>query len=107
MPIGAVVLDSDFEVRVWNDTAAETWGLRGDEVVGKSFFALDIGLPVKELRNMVRAVSRGKPVTDEVIVDAVNRRGRAIKCRVTASILSAARKDGGVVILIEEMKKSG
>jgi two-component system CheB/CheR fusion protein len=98
------VLDAELMVQVWNEQAAETWGLRSDEVLGESFFTLDIGLPVKDLRTMLRAVLRGKPA-DEVIVDAVNRRGRKIRCRVAVTTLPPGGK-GGVVLLLEEVKNS-
>src|SRR5205807_10336273 len=57
--LGAAVLDADLEVRVWNERAADLWGLKSEEVLGTSFFDLDIGLPTKELRTMVRSVLRG------------------------------------------------
>jgi len=103
--IGAVVLDSDFIVHVWNEQAAEMWGLRADEVIGQPFFALDIGLPIKDLRNLLRSVGRGQPPTDQVVVEAVNRRGRSVTCRVTASTLPGGRETGGLVMLIEELKR--
>jgi two-component system CheB/CheR fusion protein len=102
--MGAVVLDPAFNVRVWNDQAAEMWGLRSEEVTGKPFFDLDIGLPTKDLRGIVRTVMRGKPPQDEVVVKAVTRRGRQIRCRVVASNLPATRQPVGVVLLMEELK---
>jgi two-component system CheB/CheR fusion protein len=45
---------------------------------------LDIGLPVEQLRGPIRrqlAASDGDPA--ELLVDAVNRRGRALQVRVT------------------------
>jgi len=104
IPIGAVVLDSDFIVHVWNEQAAEMWGLRADEVIGQPFFSLDIGLPIKDLRELLRSVGKGKPPTDQVVVEAVNRRGRSVRCRVTASALPGGRETGGLVMLIEELK---
>src|SRR5262249_32301449 len=49
---GVVVLDADLTIESWNSEAEDMWGLRGDEVRGKSFFALDIGLPVSKLAPM-------------------------------------------------------
>src|SRR5207245_9939577 len=74
--LGAAVLDADLDVRVWNDRAADLWGVRSDEVVGEPFFDLDIGLPIKELRTMIRSVQRRQPTPDEPVADAVTRRGR-------------------------------
>jgi hypothetical protein len=37
------------------------------------------------------------------VFDAVNRRGRTIRCRVTVSpLLSASKKRDGVIVLMEE-----
>jgi two-component system, chemotaxis family, CheB/CheR fusion protein len=104
--VGAVVLDGESRVQVWNERAADLWGLRSDEVVGHPFFDLDIGLPVKELRGMVRAVQAGKPVQNEATVDAVSRRGRNIQVRVIAYTLSDGQRSTGVVLVMEEMKAS-
>jgi two-component system, chemotaxis family, CheB/CheR fusion protein len=104
--LGAVVLDGELRVQVWNERAADLWGLRSDEVVGNSFFDLDIGLPVKELRGMVRAVQAGKPVQNEATVDAISRRGRSIQVRVIAYTLSDGQRSTGVVLVMEEMKVS-
>jgi two-component system CheB/CheR fusion protein len=102
--LGAVVLDGDMRVQVWNERAAELWGLRSDEVVGEPFFELDIGLPAKDLRNMIRAVLRGSPAHDEATVEAVSRRGRKIQVRVIAYTLSDGERPGGVVLVMEELK---
>ncbi len=42
---GVVVLDRELLVRIWNRQSEELWGLRADEVRGKNFLNLDIGLP--------------------------------------------------------------
>src|SRR4029077_13713703 len=90
------------KVQVWNERAADLWGLRSDEVVGKTFFDLDIGLPASEIRNMIRDVQRGKPLSDEMTVDAVSRRGRDIGMRVMAYALSDGERRRGVVLVMEE-----
>ncbi|HEX7263224.1 MAG TPA: CheR family methyltransferase [Candidatus Dormibacteraeota bacterium] len=102
--LGAAVLDADLNVQVWNDRAADLWGLRSDEVVGESFFDLDIGMPVKELRPMIRSVLRGKPSHDQKEVAAVTRRGKRIQCRVVATVLAGRGRAGGVVLMMEELK---
>jgi len=102
--LGAAVLDADLNVRVWNDRAADLWGVRADEVVGKPFLDLDIGLPIKELRAMIRSVLRGKPSHDEKVVAAITRRGKRIKCRVAATALAARGRAGGVVLVMEDLK---
>lgn len=102
--LGAIVLDGDMNVQVWNERAADLWGLRSDEVLGQPFFDLDIGLPAKDLRNMVKAVLRGKPAHDEATVEAVSRRGRRIAVRVIAYTLSDGQRSSGVVLVMEELK---
>ena len=102
--LGAVVLDGDMRVQVWNERAADLWGLRPDEVVGRPFFDLDIGLPSKNLRSMVRGVAGGKPAQDESTVEALNRRGKSIQVRVIAYTLSDGERTSGVVLVMEELR---
>lgn len=78
--------------------------MRSDEVLGESIFDLDIGLPVKELRPMIRTVLRGKPSHDEKVVAAITRRGRRIRCRVGATALATRGRAGGVVLVTEDLK---
>lgn len=100
--VSVVVVDAARAVRTWNVVAQETWGLRADEVLGQSLFDLDCGLPVEQLRGPVEAsLSQRGPAEDELI-DAVNRRGRPIRCRVTFNPLQSAEHPG-VVLLIEEV----
>ena len=101
--VGAAVLDSDMNVQVWNERAADLWGLRSDEVVGKSFFDLDIGLPTKNIRDVARQVMRGTPLHETLVVDAVTRRGRQIRCRVLVHALSDGDRSTGVVVVMEEI----
>src|SRR3954465_1258515 len=99
--VGVAVLDTNQVVRVWNGQAGQLWGLRPDEVVGQHLFGLDIGLPVDELRTSLRdALAGGLP--DPVVLEAINRRGRNIQCKVRAVPLAA---DGhgvrGAILLME------
>lgn len=99
---GVVVVDPDLLVRVWNDRAQELWGLREDEVLGRNFLNLDIGLPVDDLRDAVRGQLRGHASGVEVELPARDRDGRAVRCRVTCSPLRSV--DGsvrGAIMLIE------
>ncbi|TMB43564.1 MAG: PAS domain-containing protein [Chloroflexi bacterium] len=103
MPLGAVVLDPELNVRVWNEKAADLWGLRSDEVVGRSFLDLGIGLPAKEVGGMIRGVLLAKQGQDESVVEAVTRRGTPIRCRVAAYAISDGSGPGGVVLVMEEL----
>jgi two-component system CheB/CheR fusion protein len=102
-----VVLDKDLTILVWSHRAEETWGLRGEEVQGKQFLNLDIGLPVMELRQPIRECLNGSP-NKMVTLDAVNRRGKPIHCEVTCTPLSGDGDDGprGVILMMEDAKKS-
>lgn len=102
--LGAIVVDADSRVRVWNERAADLWGLRSDEVVGKPLFDLDIGLSLKDIRGMVGAALSGKPQHDMAEFDAMTRRGRAIRCRVMIHALANGTERGGAVIVMEELK---
>ena len=104
IPLGAVVVNADLTVTLWNERAADLWGLRSDEVVGRPFFDLDIGLPTDVMRNMIGAVLSGKPANDEMVLEAVNRRGNHISCRVRASFFSDGAQSGAAVLVMEELK---
>jgi two-component system CheB/CheR fusion protein len=100
---GVVVLDRDLVVLVWNHKAEDLWGLRAEEVRERHFLNLDIGLPVSELRHTIKACLAGEE-TSEVVLDAVNRRGRPIRCQVTCTPLLAPGKEvRGVIMLMEEI----
>jgi two-component system CheB/CheR fusion protein len=99
----AVVVDPNFHILMWNAEANELWGLREDEVQGQSLLSLDIGLPVEQLRQPVRAVLNGRSAFQEVVLEATTRRGKAIQCRVTCTPLAGAEQDTqGVILLMEE-----
>ena len=101
---GAVVVNQDLNVLMWNERAHELWGLRADEVQGKSLLNLDIGLPVHELRALVRASFAGESERGEITLDAVNRRGKKIRCRVTCSpLITPSKKREGAILMMEEV----
>jgi two-component system CheB/CheR fusion protein len=102
--LGAAVLDRSFRVQVWNERAADLWGVRSDEVLGNSFFELDIGLPGEELRELIQAGAGGRPRHAEIEVTARTRRGRQIRCRVMAHTLGNGDRPAGVVVVMEELK---
>jgi two-component system, chemotaxis family, CheB/CheR fusion protein len=100
---GVVVLDERFEILVWNRRCEETWGLRADEVKRKSFFSLDIGLPVARLEEPLHAFIGGSEDYFETVMDAINRTGRAIECKLRATRITVYSRRG-LVLLIEEIK---
>jgi len=102
--VGAAVLDNAGRVQVWNERAADLWGVRSDEVVGHSFFDLEIGLPADRLRDLIRAGTGGTPRHDELVLVATTRKGRQIRCRVIAHTLGDGERPTGVVLVMEELK---
>jgi len=101
----AVVLNQNLNVLIWNKRAEDLWGLRSDEVQGRSLLNLDIGLPVGELHGVIRPCLVGDSAHQEVDLDAVNRRGKKIRCRVTCTpLISPSKKREGVILLMEEVE---
>jgi two-component system CheB/CheR fusion protein len=101
---GVVVLDRDLHVQVWNGQSQELWGLRADEVQGRPLLSLDIGLPMDQILPAIRAQMASPGGHQEATVDARNRRGRAIRCRVSVSTLNGSVDDiHGVILLMEEL----
>jgi two-component system CheB/CheR fusion protein len=98
---GVVVLNPELHVQVWNEQAQELWGLRRDEAVGQHFLNLDIGLPTDRLRPVIRGALGGESGPQEIVVSAVNRRGRSIDVRVIGSPLPARGTVAGVILTME------
>jgi two-component system CheB/CheR fusion protein len=100
----AVVLDRDFNILMWNERAADLWGLRAEEVRGRSILGLDIGLPIEQLRSPVRALLNGDTTEREITLNAITRRGKAIRCRITCTpLIGSERRVDGVILLMEEL----
>jgi two-component system CheB/CheR fusion protein len=102
---GMAVIDRNFEIQVWNDRAEDLWGLREGEVRGVHFLNLDIGLPVAELKPVIKETLTGADGNKVAVVTATNRRGRAFECRVTCSPLrSDHREVTGAILLMEDQR---
>ncbi|MBD3563046.1 PAS domain S-box protein, partial [Planktothrix sp. FACHB-1355] len=100
--IGMVVLDNRLSVQLWNNGVEDLWGLRAEEAMGRFFFDLDIGLPVEKLRGSIRAAQPANPDEQELILDAVNRRGKNIRCRVICTSLIVGNQPQGIILLMDE-----
>ena len=100
--IGMVVLDNRLSIQLWNGRAEELWGLRSEEAIGHFFFDLDIGLPLQELREFIRTCQTRNHDEHEIVLNAVNRRGKAILCRVICTPLIVANQQQGVILLMDE-----
>lgn len=101
---GVVVVDRDLRVQVWNHKAEDLWGLRTGEVQEKNFLNLDIGLPVSQLRQPIRTCLAKEQEFAEVTLEATNRRGKTIQCKVSCTpLLGSAEEVRGVILLMEEV----
>jgi two-component system CheB/CheR fusion protein len=101
---GAVmVVNQDLHVIAWNHRSEDLWGLRADEVRNKNVFSLDIGLPIEQLRNAIRACLNGEAAPHEMALTATNRRGRPVQCKVTCTPLMGASQVQGVIVMVDEL----
>ena len=101
---GVVVLDRELVVRGWNNGARDLWGLIEDEVDGKHFLNLDIGLPIEQLRAPIRNVLAGEE-QESLRIPAVNRRGRQIECRVWVTPFGGQEEIWGVILMMEALEE--
>lgn len=100
---GVVVLDEHLQVQVWNQRAEDLWGLRADEVQGRQFLMLDIGLPMECLRGPLRDSLSGFSPSENICLPARNRRGQEFQCHVICTPMTgAADETRGVILLMEE-----
>jgi two-component system, chemotaxis family, CheB/CheR fusion protein len=105
--VGVAVVDRENRIQLWNANSQDLWGLREEEAEGEDLLSLDIGLPLEELRGPLRgAMSVGAEKTD-LVLDAVNRRGRALSCEVRVMpLFSASRGLFGAIVLMREVGDS-
>ena len=101
---GVAVLDRDMRVLLWSRRAEELWGLRQEEVAGQEFLSLDIGLPLETVREPILDVLAARAGSRELTVRAINRRGRAIDCRVSCIPLSGEGAQRGVIVFMEQRR---
>jgi two-component system, chemotaxis family, CheB/CheR fusion protein len=99
--IGVVVVDNDRRVQVWNANSEDLWGLRASEVENQELASLDVGFPAGELdAPLERVLAQGE--IEEVLLDAVTRRGKAVKCRTRLQPLRQTDGESyGALILME------
>jgi two-component system CheB/CheR fusion protein len=78
--------------------------VRSQEVDGEHLLNLDIGLPVERLRPALKTCIGGESPSEQITLDAVNRRGRTIRCHVTCSPLRTVDgSPGGAILVMEEI----
>lgn len=104
MSAGVVVVDKDMRITAWNTKAEDMWGVRSDEAVGEHLLNLDIGLPVQELRPMIKRQLLDVHHDHEVVtLRAVNRRGREVQVQVTVSPLAEEGREASGAILLTDV----
>ncbi|MEL6460555.1 MAG: CheR family methyltransferase [Cyanobacteria bacterium J06621_15] len=100
---GVVVLNRELHILIWNYKAEDMWGLRFDEVFSQHFMSLDIGLPIEQLRQPLKAVLSGEIENYELILNARNRLGRTIECAIILNPLNNSTSNiQGAILLMEE-----
>ena len=100
---GAIVMNRDLQIQIWNRKAEDLWGLRSEEVQGQHILNLDIGLPLEQLVQPIRTCLAGLSKLEEVTLSATNRRGRAIQCKVSCTPLVTVEAEiRGVILLMQE-----
>jgi two-component system, chemotaxis family, CheB/CheR fusion protein len=99
---GVIVVDADLHVLAWNARSEDLWGLRSEEVKGKHLMNLDIGMPLEQLMVPVRTCLHSG-ASQEVTIEAVNRRGRTVLCRVSCAPLHGIEESPkGVIIMLDD-----
>jgi two-component system, chemotaxis family, CheB/CheR fusion protein len=83
--LGIIVVDREMRIVLWNRGSEDLWGLRSVEVVGAPLSSLDIGLPLTDINPLIGRILVEPGTVENAAVDAVNRRGKKVRVRVTCS----------------------
>jgi two-component system CheB/CheR fusion protein len=103
VPLAVVVLSDTLVVELWNDVAADMWGLRQSEVQGQPFLSLDIGMPLEPLRQPLLTLLQMPGRPSELTLAATNRRGESMTLRVYCVSAGSGIEGGrGVILLMQE-----
>jgi len=101
---GVAVVDRRLNLLLWNKRAEDLWGVRAQEVRGKSLLSLDIGLPVDKLP--LHAFLTGTAEYEEFTLEAVNRRGRAFQCHVECTPFTNSQgQNDGIVLIMDDAEE--
>ena len=104
LQLGVAVLDTDLRVQLWNRRAVDLWGVQASETIGQPLLGLDIGLPVAELANPIKACLNGGNGLQQLTVEATNRRGRRFTCRVQCTAMGGVGGVRSVILLMEAVE---
>jgi two-component system CheB/CheR fusion protein len=103
--LGMVVVDREMRVVEWNRGSEQLWGMRADETIGQSLTSLDIGLPLGDVKPLIGNAFVDGEADGQTVVDAVNRRGRHTKVKVTCtSFRSTEGPVSGALLRMEEVE---
>lgn len=100
--VGVAVVDHDLTILLWNHGAEDLWGFNADEVRGRSLLSVDLGL--QAVQQQIASLLAGAAHHEEIAVDAMNCRGRAVRCRITCTPFLGPRGDRAGVVLVMEGK---
>lgn len=106
--LAVAVLDRRQYVQIWNGQARELWGVSAEEAQDQHLLSLELGLPLEKLRQPLRACLAGSSQREELLLEAINRRGRPFQCRVVCMPLGGDG-DGavtGAIILMEPVAQT-
>jgi two-component system, chemotaxis family, CheB/CheR fusion protein len=102
--LAVAVVDRQQHVQVWNGPARELWGLTAEEVDDQNLLSLDFGLPVDQVRPLLRSCLVGDSDNrHQIVVDATNRRGKAFRCQVTCLPLGQNGAVAGAIMMMEAL----
>jgi two-component system, chemotaxis family, CheB/CheR fusion protein len=101
--LGMVVVDKEMRVVVWNRGSEDLWGLRSEEVVGSPLTSLDMGLPLDDVKPLIGKAFVDADGTGETVVEAVNRRGRHARIRVTCNAFRSSEASANGALLLMEV----
>jgi two-component system CheB/CheR fusion protein len=85
----AFILDEDLTIRLWSRECEALWGVHDGAVNGRRLQEVEVGLPIRPLEALARAVlADGEPA--ELVIDAQDRDRVSVPFRVAASLLGGA-----------------
>src|SRR5215468_900517 len=108
LEVAVVVVEPKLQVLAWNHRAEDLWGLRASEVQGRHLMNIDIGLPVEQLRQPIRAVLARETERAELTLECRNRRGKSIRCPIRCTPLKSGMGEAlGAIVLMDEVPAPG
>jgi two-component system, chemotaxis family, CheB/CheR fusion protein len=101
LAVAILAVDHEMVIRLWTSRAAETFGMRADEVVGTPFLSLDCGIPVRQIEGVLRASIEQVEAPEPMLLDMVDRVGRAVRTRIRCVPTQVPGGMKGAVLVVE------